>query len=45
VLPKRARRWNVFICASPQVTASALAALDGAGFPRANVHAEQFVSA
>lgn len=45
VLPKRARRWNVFICASPQVTAAALAALDGAGFPREHVHAEQFVSA
>jgi 3-phenylpropionate/trans-cinnamate dioxygenase ferredoxin reductase subunit len=42
VLPLRARTWNVFICGSPGVTGSALAALDAWGIPRDHVHAEQF---
>jgi predicted ferric reductase len=44
VLPLRARRWNVFICASPAVTESAIAALTAYGFPREKIHAEHFVS-
>jgi predicted ferric reductase len=44
VLPLRAKGWNVFICASPQVSAAAQAALDAWGMPRRNVHAESFVS-
>jgi predicted ferric reductase len=44
VLPLRAKAWNVFICASPAVTAAAHAALDAWGMPRRQVHAEHFVS-
>jgi predicted ferric reductase len=44
VLPLRARKWNVFICASPAVTESAIAALTAYGFPRERIHAEHFVS-
>lgn len=45
VLPLHSRGWNVFVCASPPVTAAALGALDAAGFDRRTVHAEHFVSA